>query len=147
MVLAPKSERAPSAARRGRGIALAVFTLFTAGFIALSTTQLARQVFGYSTTYPAVTQECAYALRWLEEGIDTNLAKALQEKNAALALESFQNSIRMQRDTVDHKCGAPQDQEAVLAALRLREATSAQIEADYANLARVRRAIDMRIGR
>jgi hypothetical protein len=145
--VSPKSEKAPVAARRGRRISLAVLTLFTASFIGLSTAEIARQVYGYSSTYPEVTGTCAYALKWFEEGIDRGEASAMRQTTAGHTQDSFQGAVQVQFDTVQKQCAAPGDQEAVVAATRLREAALAQIDDDHANLSRLRRAVDMRIGR
>jgi len=144
---APKSEKAPSAAQRGRRIALAIFTLFTAAFIGLSTAQIGRQVFGYSNTYPEVSPSCAYALKWFEETLANNEGRALQEQTAERAEETLLNNVKMQMDTIEHKCAAPGDREALSAAARLRDAVVSQNYESYANLARLHRAVDMRIGR
>ena len=142
--MAPKSEKPVLAGRRGRRIAQALITLLAAGFIGLSTVEIARQVFGYSTTYPEVSQTCAHELEWFEEGIDRGEARALREKTPGRSEESLEDSVQMQLDTVEKKCSSPEDYEAFVAARRLREAVVAQIDGDYANLSRLRRAVDIR---
>src|SRR6202044_2654686 len=121
-LVSPKSEKAPLAARRGRRISLAIFTLFAASFIGLSTVEIARQVYGYSSTYPEVTGTCAYALKWFEEGIDRGGAQAMRQRTPGHTEDSFQGAVQMQFDTVQKQCSAPGDQEAVVAVGRLREA-------------------------
>lgn len=128
MRVAPKTEKPPLAARRGRRISLAILTVVASVFIVLSTWQLARQVFGYEATYPAVSETCAQALVAFEQELDHGAAPA-------------------KLDGVEHQCSAPGDYEAFVAATRLRDAALSQRDDDIANLARFRRAVDMRLGR
>ncbi len=127
MRVAAKTEK-PLAARRGRRISLLILTGIAAIFIVISTWELGRQALGYEATYPAVSHACALALEGFEQGIDRGVM------------------VQMQLDGVERQCVAAGDQEAVVAAQRLSEAASFQRLDSVANLARFRRAVDMRIG-
>jgi hypothetical protein len=125
--VAPKIEKPSLAGRRGRRIAQATLTVVAAVFIVISTWELGRQVFGYESTYPAVSVTCARALEGFEQALDHGGQAPL--------------------DGVERQCVAPGDYEAFVAAKRLGEAAVSQRDDDRANLARYRRAVEMRIGR
>jgi hypothetical protein len=133
----PKTERAPLAGRRGKRLAQGILTVVAAAFLVLSTWELARQVFGYDNTYPAVSAACAHALGTFEEGLD----------HSASQVPQLQQVPQAPLEEVERACTTPGDNEAFVAAKRLREATFSQRDDDHANLARFRRAVDMRIGR
>ncbi len=137
--MSPKSEKPhPSGrlpAKRSRRVVLVGLVIVAAGFIGMSTWQLAAQVFGYVPASFPVSAPCASALKSFVESIDR--APARPHEGA--------DPLEAQLASVERECATGKDYEGFVAAKRLREAVLASHAEQASDLARFRRAVDMRV--
>jgi len=130
--------------RRAKRAVQAIFVLFAAVFIVLSTVQVERQVFGIGPSQPG-DPNCSFALRSFEESVDRGLAHAALEHSRGKADEVFEDNVSTQIEAVHKHCKDGRDHEAYLAATRYRDAAEAAVEGQQVNLANLRRALDARL--
>ncbi len=140
--MSPKSEKLhPSGklpAKRSRRVVLIGLVIVAGAFIGMSTWQLAAQVFGYAPSSFPVSPPCAGALRSFAESIDQAPARASAASGKADLVEARLASVERQ-------CTTGKDYEGFVAAKRLRDALLASGPDEASNLARFRRAVDMRL--
>jgi hypothetical protein len=138
-LVSPKSEKPhPSGrlpAKRSRRIVLVGLVIVAAGFIGMSTWQLAAQVFGYAPASFPVSAPCASALRSFVASVDRAPARP----------SGGPDPVAAQLASVEVQCATGKDYEGFVAAKRLRDAVLASNTDQSSDLARFRRAVDMRL--
>jgi hypothetical protein len=140
-LVSPKSEKPhPSGklpAKRSRRVVLVGLVIVAAAFIGMSTWQLAAQVFGDVPASFPVSPPCASALRSFVETIDRATPRA--------SASAGPDPVEARLASVGSLCATGKDYEGFVAAKRLRDAVLASNAEQTSDLARFRRAVDMRV--
>jgi hypothetical protein len=139
-----KNDRNQPSGRRGKRAAQGIYLVVAAGFVVLSTWEVERQVFGAPVLSRPTEASCSFAVTAFDDAITRGLSHAALEHSMGKSEEAFENTVSTPLSAVEKHCTADADRGAFLAATRLRDAAEATIDTQYAALAPLRTALQVR---